>query len=501
MATREQSAIQGVASAGAVNFVARVLAFASHVAITAFFGLSGELDAYFVALTVVSLSFLTLGDGFDSVGVAPLVRAMQQEGEARFRELAGALLVLAVIVSCVVTVIVAALLPWAHYVAPGLKSGAVPLVTGNLIRLAPFGILYLPCRAAASVLRSRRRFVEGAAWEAFGAAATLAALLLLPGSAYMVAVASSVGALAGAAVLVTRVRPLPRLSGARLAPDVRQLGRALLSLLPIYALGQLFRVSDRAFASFLPEGAIAAISYGQMLVLIPGAVLVLENTFMTPLAETDAPAPLVRRIIDGVLCVSIPPACFIAAFSDLAVAAAFERGRFDAAASALTGAALQGFVLALPALLTWPVFMRVFQVLGRPALIFRLAVAQFVLHFALSGAAVVLGLGVRGLALATTVAAYGITVGGVILLKKQIGGVVSGATAIVALQVATTSGIGLIAAWLVPTPATALPSLAVKAIAFFGTVALLLAVAPAPGIREFRSTVLADLLAHRRGRE
>jgi len=488
-----QSAIRGVASVGAINAVARFLAFAFHVAVTALFGLSGGLDAYFVALSIVTLVFFVLGDGFDSVGVPPLVEALQQQDRQRFREVAGALMALSAGVSVALAFFVGAVLPWVHFIAPGLGAETVPLVAGNLIRLAPLAVSYLPCRAAASVLRSQRRFSAAAGWEVVAAATTLFTILLLRRAPFAVALSTSIGALAGAVVLLLVLRDVVGWSARRLTGDMRRLAASLGALLPIYAVSQLLRVADRFFASFLPEGSISAISYGQMLVLVPGMVLALDNIFMTPLAEAKDRAPLLRSIVEGILILSVPAACFAIGFSDLAVGAAFGRGQFDAAATELTASALGGFAFGLPPLLVWPVMYRMFQILGRTHAVLRLAIMAFVLNCVLNGFAIAFGFGVRGLALATTISVYCLAAGGVLALTRELGRMVGLGTIVVALQVLAASGVGALAAWLTPSVGSRLVTLGLKGVVFVGIVAILIRFAPAEGIRVWRETVVADL--------
>src|SRR4030042_5158738 len=89
---KPQSAIRGVFSVAIINLLARLIAYGKHIVITAYIGLSAQPDAFYIAVTVLSIVVFIFGDVFDSLGIPRLVKPLHEEGEEKFRSLAGALL-------------------------------------------------------------------------------------------------------------------------------------------------------------------------------------------------------------------------------------------------------------------------------------------------------------------------------------------------------------------------------------------------------------------------
>lgn len=61
---RPQTAIRGVLSVGLINITARLIAYGKHIVIAAFIGLSAQLDAFYMATTVLALAIFVFGDVF-----------------------------------------------------------------------------------------------------------------------------------------------------------------------------------------------------------------------------------------------------------------------------------------------------------------------------------------------------------------------------------------------------------------------------------------------------
>ena len=81
--------IKVIVSAMGVSLASQALAFVRQMLIAAYFGISRELDIYFVVYTVAAMIVFAFSTVFDSMLVPRLVRAREQGGEAVFQSQAA----------------------------------------------------------------------------------------------------------------------------------------------------------------------------------------------------------------------------------------------------------------------------------------------------------------------------------------------------------------------------------------------------------------------------
>ena len=122
--TRPQTAIQGVTLATALNVVSKILIYLRQVLITAYFGLSVRLDAFFIATSVVAIFINTFGDIFDSAGIPSLVRTRERDGEGPFRALTGSIFSLSLLLGLGLSLLMVLCFPLAPYLVPGFPREA-----------------------------------------------------------------------------------------------------------------------------------------------------------------------------------------------------------------------------------------------------------------------------------------------------------------------------------------------------------------------------------------
>jgi hypothetical protein len=99
--------------------------------------------------------------------------------------------------------------------------------------------------------------------------------------------------------------------------------------------------------------------------MIPSSILIMENVFITPLAEADDKGQMMKHILYGIILMSVPVAIFTMAYSKQIVKVALERGVFTSASTGMTADALWYFAIAIPAFFLNPITYRLFQILGR----------------------------------------------------------------------------------------------------------------------------------------
>jgi putative peptidoglycan lipid II flippase len=176
----------------------------------------------------------------------------------------------------------------------------------------------------------------------------------------------------------------------------------LLLLLSLTYLGQ---VCERAFQSYLPSGAVGALTYAWVLVSMTPGLLYLGNPFMAAFAERrhagSSGADMLDPLLTFALLVCLPATGFLTVFGADVIRLLLERGVFNPQDTALTARAIAGYAPALLAVMLMPPLRQAFQVLERNGvLVVRALVslaataglnALFVFHF---------GWGSQGIALA-----------------------------------------------------------------------------------------------------
>jgi putative peptidoglycan lipid II flippase len=122
----------------------------------------------------------------------------------------------------------------------------------------------------------------------------------------------------------------------------------------------LMPMAARALASTLGSGATAAFDYCLRILGVPLALLVTplsssllaEITRLRRLGDEDGAGAVIRKAAGWAVLASAAAAALLLVMGPRLVAAAFERGRFDAASTAMVSSMLAGLA---PALIAWSV--------------------------------------------------------------------------------------------------------------------------------------------------
>ncbi|MGA7103928.1 MAG: lipid II flippase MurJ [Candidatus Deferrimicrobiaceae bacterium] len=494
----QQTAIRGVFSVGMTNLMARVFAFGKHLVIAAYIGLSAGLDAFYVATAVLSIGIFAFGDIFDSLGIPRLVGTLQTEGEEKFKEFAGSILSFAVLLSIVLCTILLLIAPWTPRIAPGFTYEKKAFVLKNLFFLAPMALLYLPYHAMGSFLRARRRFQVFYVGEFLIAFISLLIIFFWHDSQYIIPISFSAAYVFAFLYVAFLCRHEVRLTAGLQGEKIRGIIRMLFHLLPIYIANYLFVLVDRGFASYLQTGGVSALSYGVMIVVIPTSILMLENIFITPLAESSEKGEMMRSILIGTLILSVPIAFFVVAYANPIVKAAFERGVFTAGSTKMTADALAYYALSIPVIFVGPVCIRLFQILEELGKIAIVSLCAVVVNALLNLLFLKAGMGIKGIALASSISWYG-SIGGYLYLLRQLG--IPAFTKKVGHVLLTSLGISAGAlgiTFVIPYAADSLGGLIVRGVAFVLLTGALVFSVPNEEFRYWRETVCGEILVWRK---
>lgn len=381
------------------------------------YGAGRDLDAFVVANTAVGVIALTLGRALYD----PLVVTL---ASARARDLSAAraltrVAILGMAVALLAGALLLALLraPLVAAIAPATQSDTLAESARLALYLAPSVVLLGLGEIARAALHGHQEFVVSSVVPIANTLVVLACVVLLAPSRGIEALVLGTilgGTLQLALALgaLTRSRAI-NVTGAGANPnDVRALLAPFGAGLALTALSSLLIVVDRALASALPEGRIAALNYAARLlevatILASTGVATVAYPLLARLragARHAEFARVFRLSLVGTLLIAVPGALVLAVFAAPVVTVLLGTGRFDEIAQRITGESLAAYSLALPFLAAGSVLARTLYALRRIRLLIMQGVLFLLVKVAV-GLALVGLLQHVGVALSTGVAA------------------------------------------------------------------------------------------------
>jgi putative peptidoglycan lipid II flippase len=354
-------------------FLSRVAGLLREVVISAFLGTTAAADAFKAALRIPNMLQNLLGEGVLSASFIPVYARLRSEGDEREAgRLAGAIAGLLVVLTGVLSVIgVLFAEPITRLLVFGFTGGARFDLTVELTRIMFPGIGFLVLSAwCLGVLNSHRRFflsyVAPVLWNVAQIVAVVAVAVTTVETERDLAVALAWGVLLGGALqFLVQLGPVHGLLGRiRLSLDVgRASVRSVLRRFGPVLMGrgvvQVLAFVDLALAAYLVTGAVAALTYAQVLYLLPismfgmsVAAAELPDLSEVEVYDPDTRRTFRRRLEDGVARISfyvMPTAALFIVVGDVIVAAIFQRGDFSAADTWVVWLVLAAFALGLPA--------------------------------------------------------------------------------------------------------------------------------------------------------
>ena len=342
-----------------LTLASRVLGFARDAGVAALFGTGVVADASVAGLALPQLARRLLGEG--ALNAAILPRLAGESGQRP--RLAGAALILFGLVALVLAGLIFLFMPQVvALLAPGFPNSG-PREDGAVLagRLA---IACLPLALLAGVFAAFANVAGRFARPAMAPAAAnvvviaLLVLLWLAGGKQMSVPAAlawlAAGAVAGALTqFALNLIAVPRdffdlrVTRADLKAALPMLAGAAPTLLAA-ALPQLRFLIAASAASGI-AGGVAALFYATRLVELPlGLVGASAGAVLLPALAAKDEAKAGMGGLEAALALSLPAALGLAVLAHPIVAVLFQRGAFDAEASALTATALALLALTLP---------------------------------------------------------------------------------------------------------------------------------------------------------
>jgi putative peptidoglycan lipid II flippase len=382
--------IGGAVAVGAGIFLSRIAGLVRTRAIVHYIGLhTAAADAFNAALRIPNLLQNLFGEGVLSASFIPVYARLRAEGRdedaTRLARAVGTLLALVAVAITVAGVLAAR--PIVDTLIPGANAEEREL-TVTLLRITFPGVALLVLSAwCLGVLNSHRKFflsyVSPVLWNAALIAAALVAGRRFMGHKDDIVVWLAWGAVIGSAAqfLIQMPTVIAILRSVRPSLAVRDDGvKATLHAFVPIVLGrgsnQLSGYIDQALASYLGEGFVAAMSYAQILYLLPVslfgmAVSAAELPEMSSATgdESARAAQLQKRLANAlrqVVFLVVPSAIAFIAIGGPIVALLFQGGQFGPNDSRIVWIILAGSAIGLSASTQGRLLGSAFYALGDP---------------------------------------------------------------------------------------------------------------------------------------
>jgi putative peptidoglycan lipid II flippase len=415
----KQSVVQAAVLIAVVTFLSKFVGFAREVAIARQFGATGQTDAFLVGMMVPSLVLGLFAGGLGTL-IVPWYLGYKKEDPERARVLVDQVTLVWSIVFALVCVGVWAFAPQlVHIFARGFEGARYDLAVQVTRLLVPMGFMIIMTGLFTGLLQAESSFLVALMWTFAGNVAVVVSLLVF--SSHLGIHAWTLGQTAMA--VISFVPLVVLLAGKRYGflrhfdvrhmdwPAILQFAALLMPLVLAGGVGTLNVMVDRWVASRLPEGAIAALNFSNRVWTIPITLLA------GPIATATFPAfssmavdgsalhavdDKVRRTVAFLAYIVIPSSVGIVVLATPITRLLFQRGAFDANATAVTASCVQMYALGL-------VFQAVAPILAKVFYAFKNTVTPLLISLGIVGANMVGNiilsryLGAAGIALATTI--------------------------------------------------------------------------------------------------
>lgn len=383
--------------------LSRIAGLIREVAISGYLGVGATADVFKAALRIPNLLQNLLGEGVLSASFIPVYSRLLDEDRDKANKLAGNILgLLIAAMAAIVAVGVLLARPLTLLITPGFSGARLELAV-TLLRIMFPGVALLVLSAfCLGVLNSHRRFflsyVSPVMWNASQIAFVVGASLYGAsevGLAHALAWGVVVGGVAQVAVQVRSVRRLmhgAQLTFGRSDPHVRDVLARFGPVVLGRGVVQLLTYVDLMLASLLALGGVSALTYGQVLYLLPislfgMAVAASELPELSRLGRAGH-AAIRDRLHLGMeritFYVAITASVYVFA-GDVVVGALLQRGQFEADDTRLVWFVVGAFALGLLGTTRSRLLQNGLYALDRPKIVARIAIVRVALAAVLGG--------------------------------------------------------------------------------------------------------------------
>ena len=358
--------------------ISRILGLAREVVTAAFFGATGQLDAFNVAYTLANLARQLVAEGALSAAFVPVFSKALATSRPRALSLARQAMSVLIIASLAVTIVGIVGAPLLTFVmAPGFDAETSLLTTSLTRWMFPFLFLISLAALAMGTLNSLGSFFVPALAPAFS---NLTFIIIAPFLVHHFGIHGlPLAVLAGGSMhflsqwlwgihIEARLTPeRPDFSD----PDLKRMMALFLPYAAGLSLNQINPVVSRMLGSFLEEGSISILNYANRVVQLPLGlfVIAISQAVLPQLSRAKEPEEFVATISEAMrfaLFIVLPATIGLIMISDPFVHLIFVRGAFGDRAWHATSWALRLSILGLPGMACSTVVMRGLYALSMP---------------------------------------------------------------------------------------------------------------------------------------
>ncbi len=339
----------------------RVLGFIREQVLASVFGAGSLMDAYVLALTITAFAFTAVSTVVSSAFL-PMYGAMKARGEkAEAAQFARSVFALTLAMCIVISVVGMALAPvLVRLFAPGFEPGVAQTASRLAATLFPAMAVTTITALTAASLNAHGVFGLPATSALVQNVFTIVAILLLARyfSIWGVAVGIVIGTVAGLGIQVPALRKTQVLAGRAydFAGDaIRKMLALSWPILLTSVVSQVYAIVEKALASGLDEGSLAALNYAFKVSNLPvtviaGAICTVMFPRLSDLhgkADRNGISEALARSAVAILAVLMPAAVAFGSLSGPIVRVVYQRGAFGEAAVQTTATILVFYAWAI----------------------------------------------------------------------------------------------------------------------------------------------------------
>ncbi|MHB9145050.1 MAG: murein biosynthesis integral membrane protein MurJ [Symbiobacteriia bacterium] len=341
----------------------KLLGFVRDQGIALYFGASGQTDAYVVAMALPNIISALVVSAVGTAFLPMFTERLTKDDEEGAWALSDSVFSLVGGLGLLIVILGVTAAPWlVRLMAPGFTGATFAQAVTATRVIFPGALFVVLAAPVKSVLNSRHRFGAPVAGSIVQNVAILAGLVLFVGLGQMGIRGLALGLALGMALNLGIQLPTLWRGGFRYRPRLdlqspvvrRTLGLAA-PMMVSALFAQVSLLVDRGLASGLPAGSIAALSFADKLRQLPlGIFATAVATVIYPTLSEYAARGDRRGVSDAVgtglrlvLLLTLPAAVGLAVLREPLVRALFQRGAFDAAATASTAIAVLYYAIGM----------------------------------------------------------------------------------------------------------------------------------------------------------
>ena len=416
-----------------VIIISKLVGMFRDIILANYFGTSNISDAYLIASSVPTLLFYFIGHSLATAYIPMYNKVKAVDGEEKAQDFSNNLLNISLVLS---TVIVLVLLLFPGLVVNIFAVGfdvQTAKIAARLIRIsAPSIYLMTIVYICSGYLQANKSFLAPAAISLPRNTAIVVSVIL---AASLGTDILGWGLFAAYILEFLFLLPFVIRNGYRYRPvisvrdeDITKTVQIVTPVLIGMCVSQINKIVDRSMASTIVEGGISALSYASIInnavqeVLVTGIITILFASCSKLVAESkhEQVKEKLENTLNSILFLLVPASIGIIGLSRPIVELVLCRGEFNEKSLEMTVEALQCYTSGLLFMAVRDTLVKVFYAYKDTTTTTKTAITSIVLNIALN---IILGrlIGVKGLALSTSISTLFNCTVLYVLLRKRIG--------------------------------------------------------------------------------